>query len=734
MPVGEETVRKLSMPTRGLVVLFLATILAPPVSGAESQERLLERAKQLNQQVLQLYQQGHYAEAIPLAKESLRIREQALGPNHSDVATSLNNLALLLYKAGDYAGAQPLYERALAINEQTLGSNHPDLAVILSNLALLHGTQRQSQSGWSLCRRALAIQDAKIENVFGWTTEAQKVAFLSSIAGAQNGCLSLLHQQLPGERAAVQTGLELVLRRKGIIFDAQSREREALAWRLPAAARQDWQRVAILRTEYARLVLNKPAQMTPAAYQAKLTALQQEIEAVEKRLAEANALVARELKQRTITLQAAAQALPQGAALAEFVRIRDYDFSKNHWAPTSRYLAFVLLPTGEVTLVDLGDAAALEAQVSAVLTAFKRMEEGLDTGKLDRAVTARSQEAVTALSRTLWAPVQQALGKTTHVLLSPDGQVNLVPFAALVDDTGRPLVEQYRLAYVTSGRELVTADSGIKPDSDLVLVANPAYDRTPPTTSAATSPAAARGPARRSRNFQARFAPLPGTAEEAQAIAPLVQAPATRKHIWLGVQATETAVKTSRSPRILHLATHGFFLQDQPQASGTESRGVTIQGGSDMPPGPLPENPLIRSGLAFAGANQAAEAQGDDDGILTALEITGMDLHGTDLVVLSACETGLGEVKNGEGVYGLRRAFALAGAKNLLMSLWPVNDAVAATQMTAFYKNLQTLPPAEALRQAQVATIQELTAKDQALVTPVLWAPFFLQGAQALGQ
>jgi len=294
--------------------------------------------------------------------------------------------------------------------------------------------------------------------------------------------------------------------------------------------------------------------------------------------------------------------------------------------------------------------------------------------------------------------------------------LNLVPFAALLDEQGRSVVERFRLAYVTSGRELVAAGAPIRPDSDLLLVANPAYDRK---SAAVGSP----GASRRSRNFQRSFDPLPGTEVEAKAIPPLVAGASDKKQVVVGANATESAVKSARSPRILHLATHGFFLEDEAMPLTQEKTDAA----------PKIENPLVRSGLAFAGANHAAESAGGDDGILTALEITGMDLHGTDLVVLSACETGVGEVKNGEGVYGLRRAFALAGAMNLMMSLWPVSDEVTASQMQAFYKNMQTMPPAEALRQAQLATITNLKARF-GTAPPFLWAPFFLQGAQALGQ
>jgi CHAT domain-containing protein len=144
------------------------------------------------------------------------------------------------------------------------------------------------------------------------------------------------------------------------------------------------------------------------------------------------------------------------------------------------------------------------------------------------------------------------------------------------------------------------------------------------------------------------------------------------------------------------------------------------------------ENPLVRSGLALAGANRAAEAGPGDDGILTALEISGMDLRGTELVVLSACDTALGDIEVGEGVFGLRRAFTLAGARILMMSLWPVQDDVTVQQMKDFYTTLGRMPSAEALREAQLATIRELRARE-GIADPSLWAPFIVQGAGVLG-
>ena len=194
------------------------------------------------------------------------------------------------------------------------------------------------------------------------------------------------------------------------------------------------------------------------------------------------------------------------------------------------------------------------------------------------------------------------------------------------------------------------------------------------------------------------FTPLPGTAGEAQALAGILAG----VKILTGVQATEAALKQVSGPSILRIATHGFFLPDQvaAQTERSNGRGIGIQAQTGV------ENPLLRSGLALAGVNERQSGAGED-GVLTALEAAGLDLWGTKLVVLSACETGLGEVKNGEGVYGLRRALVLAGSESQVMSLWQVSDAATRDLMAEYYKRLQAGEGrTEALRQVQIAMIR----------------------------
>jgi CHAT domain-containing protein/tetratricopeptide (TPR) repeat protein len=690
-----------------------------------------------------------YAKAEPLLLRALGIYEKSFGPDHPSVAQSLNNLGALYVDMGQYAKAAQFMQRALAIREKALGPNHPSADGSLFYMAWLEAAQQHYKTAIGLYKKSFPAQEQQIQNIFTFTSEEQKLQLIQSISGWYSSFLSLIHQHLREDREAVRDGLELVLHRKGVVFDAQSRTREALQGRMSKTARKEWDRLSGLRSDLARLLLNKPEKLSLEDYRTTLASLQQQIEETEKHLAAESILVAKELQQRTISIERATKNLPKDSALVEFVKIRDFDFTKRKLTPSSRYLVFVLTGEGNVTLVDLGEASALEALAQRALTDIKTSlgTRGIEILKVpcDRSVDPRGIEILTApcgrdagrqsaqllqeLHAQVWVPLEKALGKADKVVLSPDGLLNLVPFAALVNSQGRSLIEQYQLTYVTSGRELVgTEDTLPRPDSDLLLVANPSFDQK-------GSDAGRQGTALRSREFRGVFTPLPGTERESREIPPLVVAPKEQKQVLVGERATETAVKATRSPRILHLATHGFFLPDNEVAldamkfGGLPDRGITLVA---RPTAKRYENPLVRSGLAFAGANHATGVTDGDDGILTALEITGMDLYGTELVVLSACDTGVGEVKTGEGVFGLRRSFALAGAKNLLMSLWEVSDEVTARQMKAFYQNLQKLPPAQALRQAQLETIKDLKTEYGGLAPPGLWAPFILQGAQAL--
>ena len=444
-------------------------------------------------------------------------------------------------------------------------------------------------------------------------------------------------------------------------------------------------------------------------------------------------------KLQTADRQTIARVLPQASALVEFVRFHHFDFRAEYdrsdlrWKP-AHYVAFILTADkpDDVHLIDLGEADLIEASLEVFLTALtteasvpRHMTAGRSPSK--RASYTSSGRALRA---KLFDPLLRALKGRKRLFLSPDGDLSRLPFGVLPTGDGHPLIDTYQISYLTTARDVLhfNAPSIAQPAPPLV-VADPDFDLSEgdekvPASAATTIP---RGRQSRDLNRDTlRFEHLPGTRIEGEQVAAL-----------LGVRpllqraALEGTLKASRSPRILHIATHGFFLPDQQRTLDKEGTDVQMVG--ELMRSRLErfleqreENPLLRSGLALAGANTwnrgGALPPQAEDGLLTAEDVSGMDLLDTELVVLSACETGLGKVHVGEGVFGLRRAFVLAGARTLVMSLWKVPDAHTQELMGEFYSRLlEGQPRADALRAAQLA-MKERNAH------PFYWGAFICQG------
>jgi CHAT domain-containing protein len=325
-------------------------------------------------------------------------------------------------------------------------------------------------------------------------------------------------------------------------------------------------------------------------------------------------------------------------------------------------------------------------------------------------------------------PVRKLLGPTRHVFISPDGALNLIPFAALVDERGQYLVKQYLFTQLTSGRDLLRLQEHIPSKQKGLVIADPDFGelaRTDPSKTVRETEPSANGV------FEdLYFAPLKAAADEARELKAILPDTETLTRD----KATESALKDVSGPKILHIATHGFFLDELAQVQQGDDKGqtrilkvkrVSTTRFDENDPARL-VNPLLRSGLGFAGANVRAGKDGDD-GILTALEASGLDLWGTKLVVLSACDTGVGEVKAGDGVYGLRRALVLAGSESQVMSLWPVSDRGTRELMTGYYRGLIAgQGRSEALRRVQLRMLRDPKRRH-----PFYWASFIQSGEWA---
>jgi CHAT domain-containing protein len=318
------------------------------------------------------------------------------------------------------------------------------------------------------------------------------------------------------------------------------------------------------------------------------------------------------------------------------------------------------------------------------------------------------------------------------VYLAADSALNLVPFDVLVDAQGHYLAETYQFNYVSSGRDISQFGAASAAGTGVVILADPDYDVAP--AGGETRRPVASGP-QTTTVMQEPWKRLRGTQQEAAAVVQELTGEVVQ--VYPGVKATAEVVKGLRSPRILHLATHGFFLDLQgPLPWRHNAHGALALQTDASSPG-LDEaamafaNPLVRSGIVLAGANHLGhtlpEAHGND-GILTALEIAGLSLWGTDLVVLSACETGVGDTRRGEGVFGLRRAFQLAGAQTVVMSLWEVPDTTTVALMTDFYHALHAgVGKARALHTAALAQLQR-RRQQLGAAHPFYWGAFIAVG------
>lgn len=670
---------------------------------------------------------GDYARAEPLYLRALAVREKALGADHPDVSTSLNNLAVMYDARGDYARAEPSYLRALAISEKALGPTHSDVAVSLNNLAVMYEASGDYARAVRFASRSQEVRERNLALILATGSERQKLAYLATLSGETYSAVSLHARSAPSDPLALRLSLTTVLRRKGRALDAMSDQVASLRKRLDPQDRALLDRLSAAQSELSSVVLGGPGETPPAGHRAAVSRIESEVErlqdAVSRRSAEFR------LRALPVTIEQVQGAIPAGAALAEFFSYRPTDAKARTQAVPlgpARYVAYVLRREGDPLWVDLGEAEAIDAAVSDLRAA------------LNDPASKNYREAARSLDERVMRPVRKLTGEARQVFVSPDGALNLVPFAALVDENDRYLVETYSLTYLTSGRDLLRLQLGSDSRQPPLVVADPAFgDATGPDASGGGEDARAR---RSGDTARMSFLPLRGTAEEAKALAPMLAG----ARVLTRAGATEAALKRVAAPRVLHVATHGFFLPDSPpedaEGASRNARGGKVA--SSQSPARV-ENPLLRSGLALEGANLRRGANGED-GILTALEAAGLDLWGTKLVVLSACETGVGEVRTGEGVYGLRRALVLAGSESQVMSLWKVADEATRDLMVAYYRKLMAGEGrTEALRRVQLEMLRgqvragggqargiggTLSGKGSERSHPYFWAAFIQSG------
>jgi len=666
--------------------------------------------------------QGLYDLAQPLYENALELREAALGGNHLHVASSLHALATLYADNGLYNEAEPRLLRALKLREETLGDNHPDVATSLEDLARIRMAQHRLADALPLYSRAFSISEQRLRQEALDFSESRLANFLQQLRTSEETLYALLRAH-PEDARVRNLALSAVLLLKGRSVEETAHISRTLYQSLSAEDRDTLEKLRSLRAQLASRSLAGPGPLTPSAYQQQLKTLTEEGNALEvdlaKRSAPLRSLTA--LPPPSQIVERVAASLPKDGVLVELIAYNDSPLVLPPRTPRVkvprqlRYLALVLFPDASTRAVDLGPARPIDTAASLLHYALAHRDPSFQT-------------IAHALYRSAIQPLLPLLGNTRRILLSPDGQLGLIPLAVLHDGRGF-LVDSFDFTYLTSGRELLPRPQESAPSSFVFVLADPDFSAS--ATIAANSAPPATPPADAlERFFQdsrplvpgSAFTPLPGTRREAEGILGLLP----QAQVFLGPEATKERLLHLPTPGILHLATHGFFLGSVASSDPAPRAAVSLEQ-PESPPPPQSQ-PLLNSGIVLA--TPRAKEPGDsalrpDSILVTALELAGLDLWGTQLVVLSACDTGRGEVHLGQGIYGLRRALVVAGAETVVMSLWSVNDDSTRLLMKAYYRNLLAgQGRASALREA----MRSLRATHP---HPYYWAPFIALGSDA---
>jgi CHAT domain-containing protein/tetratricopeptide (TPR) repeat protein len=694
----------------------------------------------------------HYKQALRMLEQALMVREQDLGLDHPYTLRTMMNIAGMHKRAGHLDKAQRLYEQVVGVRRKSLGT-HPDTAHGLGKLGEFHFEFGDLEAAMQCYREAFAMELQLAGDLLPGLAEVEAFAYVRAAASSRDPLLNLMRARGPDE----------ALKAYKVVWDTRALATRALSARKWAASRDPrLQLLQHLRTQLAQLYHAPPSTGKPEAVRERLKDLILRKEALERELAQAG-IAAAPLSVDPAALRAL---LPEDVAVVEFAEtvVQERNAKgKGLTEPVVCYDAFVLRRSMDpqmpaVTWMRLGSAEPIDNAVGRWGTVLLR-EKSEGAGRIPHAKLKPHAKDVCdgALRALIWDKIEPHLKGCKYVLILSDGSLARVPWPALPGKTpGTFLVEEYGIATAASGQQLHALLAQAPPQGrKCLLVADVDYD-TPPLKPQGTSVGA--GPLGAGRQPPAgkrgMWQPL-NSATEAKEIArlwhagPGNNAPKSDFVFLKGAAASEGAlVEELPGARFVHLATHGFFadrkfrsaLQHHIERERLLPADFDVGGRATV----AGRNPLLLSGLVLAGANKLPRLDelglpAGPDGILTAEEIGDLDLNHNDLIVLSACDTGLGEVAGGEGVLGLQRAFGLAGARTVIASLWAVEDSATVALMTELYKNLWDGEHGKlaALRRAQVRLLRDYDPETRQMLPPgertdalhpLYWAGFSLSG------
>ncbi len=638
---------------------------------------------------------GEPQKAREMLEEAMAIDERNEGKNSLSYAAKSANLASINADLGNLALARKQYEEALKTQRQILGPTHPDVAYNQFNLAVLLQRQHELDAAHLLFKDVSAYYLREIRELFPALSEVEKAAYYNKLSPVIDAYQDFAIEYSSSHKEIAGDLYNFRLATKALLLNASTKIRNRIVEGGDPAQISQFMEWQTAQERLAR-IYSLPLQEVKRR-QSTIDELKKRSNELSKSLAAQSELFADEYDNSGVTWQQVKSAIKPGEAAVEMIRLR-----LNQRNDSIVYAALVLRP--EFTLpqmIVLRDGKKLEGREYNYYRNLIRFQ-----------IENKRSHSI------YWQPVEGALQNVRRLYLSPDGIYNKLSLATLYDPgANRYLLDHLSITLVSNTREIVRTKKGFSGEKTATLIGYPDF-RMGAQINRDRLRAQDRSASDAIGQLAYRLDDLPATRTEVEQINQLLKGQNWKTQLLLGVESSEINVKAQVSPKLLHIATHGYFI-DSPV-----SQGPLVQSSDPS------RNPMLQSGLLLAGAQKylyqrslnEVIATGDQDGVLTALEAMTLNLDNTDLVVLSACETGSGQVRNGEGVYGLQRSFLVSGAASILMTLWKVDDESTEKLMTAFYRSwIQLGDKAEALHRTQM----EIKAQ---YPDPYYWGAFVMMG------
>jgi CHAT domain-containing protein len=631
-----------------------------------------EYAGLLNQLSI-LYMQMNKMDLVePLLKKAAEVYKKKFSESNPSFAKVQNDLGNFYRMQGKFAEAEGALAKAVDIRKNALGENHPDYAKSIENLGILYWKKGDLSKAYTNLRLATEKSLEFVNSYFPPMSETEKTKYWDILRPRFQRFYNFAIEASAKNPAVLKDVYDYQIATKALLLNSTNKIKQAILSSGDQSLIKEYLSWINQKENLSRYYALSKEELKQQKID--LPSLEKEANASERALSQKSSDFSKAFSSEKLSFTKIATLLGDTEAVVEIIHVRTFD---KDFIDESRYVALVLTKNSTVpSMVLLENGNQLETRYAK----FYR--------------NAIQQKIADDYSyEQYWIRIEPLLAGKKTIYLSPDGVYNQINLNTLKKKDGDYLLNRYDLVIIGNSKDLVALKQRkqSKPRKDAFLLGFPDY------AGAAT--------------------PLPGTKVEIESINKILTTAGYKTTTRQQKLASESALKGVKGPALIHIATHGYFLADADLQSG-DALGVNAENAKN--------NPLLRSGLILAGAkigeNKSTDVSSNDNGILTAYEAMNLNLEGTDLIVLSACETGLGDVKSGEGVYGLQRAFLVAGADAMVMSLWKVDDAATQQLMTNFYTNwTKGGSKLKAFKQAQLQLMTKY--KD-----PYFWGAFVMMG------